>query len=119
MKPRRDEEVLRDAHRTMRHCEAVALSSLAAHLGVTAKRLRRLIESCDQFTLRGSDDLLRAHSRYSTEPLWLDGLANPRTLNNRHVVRPYCTYVQKAHAWRSDYFKPRGLGARRAPVSPT
>jgi hypothetical protein len=91
--PRRtDEQVLQEAVRWMRFCDHVAVSSLARAIGVSATRLRRLVEESSELRLRDGASL-RRHLGLT----WSRGLANPHTGNDTHLVRDEYTYVEHIH----------------------
>jgi hypothetical protein len=80
---------------TMRYCDTVALSSLARYIRTTPKRLRRLVDGSTHLEIQ---DGRRVHMSRATSPtasLYLQGLTNRRTGNDRHLVRFDSTYVVK------------------------
>jgi len=90
---RTDEEVLADAVRTMRLYEAVAVTSLAREIGTTPQRLRRLVGASSELELWDGQRLHRREAMSPRSSVWVKGIANPRTLNNMHLVRFDATYV--------------------------
>lgn len=89
---RTDEQVLQEAARWMRFCDRIAISSLARTIGVSATRLRRLVEESSELRLRDGASV-RRHLGLT----WCRGLTNPHTGNDTHLVRDEYLYVEHVH----------------------
>lgn len=95
-RPRRtDAEVLAEAMDTMRFLDTVAISSLARDIRTTPKRLRRLVQGSTHLEIQEGRWVHSSRATSPTAPLYLQGLTNRRTGNDRHLVRFDSTYVVK------------------------
>lgn len=104
MKRRTDAEVLAEAESTMRYYEAVGYSALARYIGVTPKRLKRLISENSKKLRLISGENLHKELAWSdrTESTWVDGFTNKKGVY-RHRVQAfhYITYVTKESGVRT------------------